>query len=81
MKLRLTKFRAPNQQVLIIPYNDMDLQGRQTGPGGQSLRFSKVGDTSKELDDRVAYGILSTHGDMLELAGGQHKRATPPVTK
>jgi len=83
MKLRLKAFRHQHMKVLVVPYMDMDERGKAIGKPGQALKFSKIGDMSDDIDDRVAYGILSTHGDMLETAGGptNYKKAVAPANK
>lgn len=85
MKLRLKGFRVPHMTSLVCPYNDLDNRGNPVGTNGKTIKFSKIGDTSPDLDDRVAYSILAKHSDMLEVAGtanhGKTKIAQAPSNK
>ena len=66
MHLQLKKWRKPqiNQSALVIPWQDIDPQTEAVKAKGH-IKFSKVGDV-QEVPDGVGYGILRTHGDMIQ---------------
>lgn len=65
MQLRLARWRRHGSTVVVIPWQDFDPKTSRVTAKGH-LRFTQLGEI-QEVPDSVGYGILRSHGDMIEL--------------
>ena len=73
MQLRLARWRRHGSTVVVIPWQDFDPKTSRVTAKGH-LRFTQLGEI-QEVPDSVGYGILRSHGDMIELVKAESQKA------